>query len=277
MLRTAVTALALWSVALQSVQAETSYPINVIENLSIILVTLLVAWFIFPPAKRSMEVSELKSAIVTLTLALADTNRILSETKDELLLAKSSIALLQARIDLNTAVTEKSAGVSWPLLLVTGPDARITDTDLSALRQSGIKFKRLLDATPADVRDELDRRRRAGDLFKIVHVATHMNCSEIELEGAAANIEFWRSVLYGVEGLFLAGCDNIAIADGVLGIVKWVISTREDIGVNDRNSWAFIKVFYTHYVRGESSRDAYNAACKAVPDYGELTDYREQE
>lgn len=165
------------------------------------------------------------------------------------------------------------ATADFPLLVIGGPDDAIMDDDLAAIRQARVAFKRIRRATRPLIEDELLRRREAGDLYRWLHVASHAGPAGIVLADGLAERAFWSETLTGIEGVFLAGCTDVAIADWLVGQVSWVLSTTEEI----RSAWAgrFAKAFWETLATGKSPRLAYQAACRVVPQFAEYTDFRE--
>jgi hypothetical protein len=221
------------------------------------------------------QIDLLMTDLIEANKRLETLSRELAETKIALGQAQMEIRLLRQSIDKKAeAEPTPPPEVDFPMLGVFGTDQDITDNDIAALRQSGIPFKRLRSASSLDVKYELSRRRRASDIFRWVHVATHAGPQGIQLKDGVIGFPFWSENLQGIEGVFLAACTDIAIADKILGVVDWVVSTREDIGNED--AWSFGVSFWTHIHDGDLPRQAYLAACKECPALAECIDFRQR-
>ncbi len=163
-------------------------------------------------------------------------------------------------------------GPDFPLLAIFGPDKAITTADEAALNQSGIPFKCIYAATQPLVADELARRRRSHDLYRWLHIATHAGPQGLLLNDDVVGRDWWNQQLGGIEGVFLAGCTDVAVADWLLGVVKWVLSFTVDVD-NDL-ARQFALVFWGAMSEGKPPRDSYRLACRSVPALAKVSDFR---
>lgn len=200
---------------------------------------------------------------------LVESNRQLA---NELAQAQVEITLLKRQLAQYQPDLPQPGGPDFPLLAVFGPDDAITAADEGALNQSGIPFKCVYGATRDLVAAELGRRRRANDLYRWLHIATHAGPEGMLLIDDVASREWWNKQLSGVEGVFLAGCTDVAVADWLVGVVKWVLSFTVDI--DNELARQFALVFWSTLADGKAPRDAYRTACRSVPQLAKTSDFR---
>jgi hypothetical protein len=202
-----------------------------------------------------------------------DVQRI-GQLERELADAKERIQFLEGQQSQQpSAEPAPPAGPDFPLLAIFGPDQAITAADEAALNQSGIPFKCIYHATPELVAAELARRRRANELYPWLHIATHAGPEGLLLMGGeVVPREWWNKQLGGIEGVFLAGCTDVAIADWLIGVCKWVLSFTVD--VDNELTRQFALVFWGALAEGKGPRAGYRAACRAVPALARVSDFR---
>jgi len=204
--------------------------------------------------------------------------REIEQLKRELAEAKERIRFLEGRLaQYETEEPGMSTQTDVPLLALFGVDERITGPHLAAIRQAGIPFRRVLKATKRLVEEELLRRREDGTLYRWLHISTHAGPQGMELADGIAEPEWWNEWMAGLEGVFLTGCTDVKVADWLIGCVGWVVSTYED--VNSDLACRFVRAFWSamnETRKNMSPREAYRAACKAVPQFAEYTDFRQR-
>ena len=206
---------------------------------------------------------------------VADAQRI-GQLERALAEAQARIKYLEGRLaqyETTDRADDAAQPPDFPLLAVFGPDEAITQADETALNQSGLAFKCIYHATRELVAAELARRRRARDLYRWLHVATHAGPEGLLFgAGEVASRDWWNKQLAGVEGVFLAGCTDVAVADWLIGVVGWVISFTVD--VDNELARQFALVFWTGMAEGQGPRASYRAACRAVPGLAKTSDFR---
>jgi len=197
----------------------------------------------------------------------------ITQLEHELGEAKERIQYLEGRLSQYEDNDGRTSAVDVPLLAIFGPDKDIEKEDLAALRQARIPFRRIVDATKSLVSREFLRRREARDLYRWVHVGAHAGPDGVRLTDGLAGPEFWNEHLVDVEGVFLAGCEDIEVADWLIGRVNWVVSTMER--VDSELTGRFTKVFWEAIACNKSARLAYREACRVAGTFAEYTDFRE--
>ena len=200
---------------------------------------------------------------------IKDANRI-TELERQLADAIQEIAYLRGRLE---QYENADVELFFPLLVICGPDETIAQADLAAIRQANFAFRRIINATKETITDELTRRREAGDLPRFIHVAAHSGPQGIQLADGVADQRFWNEQLTGIEGVFLAGCANVKVADWIIGVVDWVLSTTEPVR-NDQAK-AFTRAFWLCVGQNKTAQQAYRRACQVVPMFREYTDFRD--
>ncbi len=202
-----------------------------------------------------------------------DVQRI-GQLERELAEAKERIRYLEGQQSQSlTPLNPETRGPDFPLLAIFGPDDTITRADEGALNQSGIAFKCIYRATRPLVAEELARRRRSRDLYRWLHIASHAGPQGMWLVDELASREWWNQQLTDIEGVFLAGCTDVAVADWLLGVVKWVLSFT--VNVDNDLTRQFALVFWGAMSEGKTPRDSYRQACRAVPALSRVSDFRE--
>lgn len=221
---------------------------------------------------QSDHVSDARQLEEMRTERLRDGQRI-GQLERELVDAKTRIQYLEGRLAQYETADDGGATLDTPLLAVFGPDKSIEAEDLAALRQARVPFRRIVDATKALVSRELLRRREAGDLYRWLHVGTHAGPDGMLLCDGVADRGYWNEQLTGIEGVFLAGCEDVTVADWLIGQVSWVVAALERL--DNEQTGRFTKVFWEGLGRGRAPRAAYAEACRVVPQFREYTDFRE--
>lgn len=158
-----------------------------------------------------------------------------------------------------------------PLLLICGTDNKICDSDRHALRRAQISFQRLLESTQAKVKEELRRKREAGELYPWLHITAHATEEGIALMDGLAPASFWNEILDGVEVVVLAACKSVKVADDLAGMVT-IVYISEDIG--DRDASSFTYAFWRRMREHHDPVKAYRQAINEATQVAEFTDIR---
>ena len=187
-------------------------------------------------------------------------NRILSEEINSL---KKRIENLE---DKNPILTSEKA-----TLLVLG-DNSFGTADRNALRRAGVLFHRLIDGSFKSLREELQRKRSEGRQYKIVHISSHASELGIQFSDGVFTGDELSNILDDIHLLFLASCNNVSIADKVLGIVDDIIVVYENVNTNDMESFVF--EFYNELKINFDIDSSFNSAIKKVPSVAEFVDRR---
>lgn len=180
---------------------------------------------------------------------------------------RAKIKMLEQRIDGAGA----SLSMAKPLLMICGGISTFCTTDRMAIHSTGLPFHRIIEATKQKIDDEFRRRRADNTLYKWVHISGHAGADGVLLADGVANAEWWNEILVGVQVLFLAACESVAIADALAGMMT-VISTTEEI--EDKHAADFTYIFWRQMKEHGSPGRAYQEASLAVPQVAEFTDIR---
>ena len=187
-------------------------------------------------------------------------NRILREEIDNL---KKRIENLE---DKNPILTSEKA-----TLLVMG-DNSFGTADRNALRRAGVLFHRLLDGSFKSLREELQRKRSEGRQYKIVHISSHASEHGVQFSDGIFTGDDLSNILDDVQLLFLASCNNVVIADRILGIVDNIIVVYENVDTKDMESFVF--EFYNELKIKFDIDTSFNSAIRKVPSVSEFVDRR---
>ncbi len=110
-------------------------------------------------------------------------------------------------------------------------------------------------------------------MYRWVHIGAHAGPQGVLLKDGLADRAFWNEHLAGIEGVFLAGCEDVEVADWLIGRVNWVVSTTER--VDNELAGRFARVFWETLACNKTPRAAYREACRVVGSFAEYTDFRE--
>jgi hypothetical protein len=121
------------------------------------------------------------------------------------------------------------------LFVCIGPDSALM-LDLAALRAvraaTGLKFRRLLDATRPKFAETLRRERGLGRPVELLHLALHASPAGVQFADGVAAGNWLSERLFGVRIMLLASCQGDSVGDW-LGVIPHVITLSEEIGHED--------------------------------------------
>ena len=144
-----------------------------------------------------------------------------------------------------------------------GADAALM-LDLAALRAvraaTGLKFRRLLDATQAKFAEALRRERGLGRPVELLHLALHASPEGVAFADGVADGNWLSERLFGVRIMLLASCRGDSVGDW-LGVVPHVITLSEEITHEDA------AVLTQHFWQGIGSGLEPGAALDAALQY----------
>jgi len=158
-----------------------------------------------------------------------------------------------------------------PLLLVMG-DQQAGQIDEAAIMRARISYRRLQDCTAQGLDEELRRRRLDGTLYRWVLISAHMGPDGIMLGPDVVNREWLLRRLQDVQILFLNGCENVKVADGLAGLVDWIVVVYERI--DGRDAGDFCYAFWNGIAAGEVPELAFRRALIEVPQVSPYVDIR---
>lgn len=168
-------------------------------------------------------------------------------------------------------IAEQQLGLSRPVLLVYG-DKQFGEADRNAMRRAGISFFRLVSSNLEDLRTELHRRRSDGRMYDIVHISAHGGNGLINLDNVFVTGNDLSDVLSNVRCVFLGTCSNQAVADKLVGVVKYVVVVYEEIKSTDAADFTY--EFYKRYKESLSIETAFVESLRVMPHISEFVDLR---
>jgi hypothetical protein len=163
-----------------------------------------------------------------------------------------------------------------PLLVISGGDNVIFERDRVALRRANVPFHRILNATQADIRAELRRRRQDDSLYIWVLISAHAGPEGIMLRDGIAPPAFWHDVLTDIKVVVLATCASSTTADELAGQATVIWFGEEiDNGLAADFSYALWRRMYAAGSDPKLSVNAaYIEALREVPTVAEFVDIR---
>lgn len=156
-------------------------------------------------------------------------------------------------------------------LLVMGSE-RFGLSDRNALRRAGILFHRLVDGSFYSFKDELQRKRSENRQYRVVHISSHASISGVEFSDGIYTGEQLSEIVSGVQLLFLASCNNVKIADSILGIVSFIVVVYEQ--VDSALMEEFVYEFYNQLKISFEVENSFREAINKVPTISEFVDLR---
>jgi hypothetical protein len=121
------------------------------------------------------------------------------------------------------------------LFVCVGPDSALM-LDLAVLRAvraaTGLKFRRVLDATRPKFAETLRRERGLGRPIELLHLALHASREGVEFADGVADGSWLSERLFGVRIMLLASCEGDSVGEW-LGVVPHVITLSEEITHED--------------------------------------------
>jgi hypothetical protein len=152
-----------------------------------------------------------------------------------------------------------------PLLVAIGSDAMLK-LDLASLRavetDTGMEFRRIENASFAELKRRLDRARGLGTPYDKLHLAVHSGPQGIVLGGELVDSIELSEILRGVRVMVIAGCQSSQIGE-FLGVVPYVVSMNED--VDNKDAALFARAFWTQIGKKLEPTQALREALKRSP------------
>jgi hypothetical protein len=248
--------------------------------LSLFVLIFLILIFLLSNRAQLLKLFKLENEeVITLRSELASMKRYVAELEAKLKNMQVLINVLiersvvQPEVQATAAPVESSPlrKLSRPVLLVYGVD-EFGQQDRDAMRRAGVSFFRLRSASLEDLKTELHRRRSDGNLYDIVHIASHGESTGLFLDSDLVSGVELSEILSGVRAVFLGTCSNQKIADKLVGVVKYVIVIYEEIDTN--LAAQFVYEFYKRYKGLLDIEAAYAGAILVIPEVAEFVDLR---
>lgn len=193
---------------------------------------------------------------------LRDANRHLEQRVtwllDELAKARTEIARLSSQVGGHTI------SARWLLVGIAADPALAVDLTVfrDVCRGGALQWKRLMPLTLVSLKRHLDRKRRAGNGYRYLHLACHGGPEGLRFDDGLATGEALSEHLAGVEVLVLAACSADAVGD-LLGVVPFVVSMAEEITHEDAR--VFGEVFWEAVAMGLHPERAFAQALERCP------------
>jgi len=189
---------------------------------------------------------------------------------------ENTVAALQARIsdlEIKEPPVKSRPALSVPMLQIVGNE-KFGEADRVAFRKAGIPFRRLNEATRSLISDELRRRRLDGTMYIWVTISAHIQPAGVILEAGSDTVPaaWWNEQLSGVEILLLNGCESIAVADDLVGLVGYVVSLAE--AIPDDLAADFAYAFWRRVKAGDNAMYAFRRTIAQLPAVAEYADIR---
>jgi len=245
---------------------------SVLLGVIIALVALAVAVY---ATVRGGTPGSLEEVVRRLASDLAEARRRIGELEAENRQLRADLNALRQLVNRTTSPAPEAPPAqqlpSHPLLLVMGDEAA-GQIDEAAIMRARISYRRRQNCTAQDLDEELRRRRLDGTLYPWIHIAAHMGPEGIQLGNDVVSRDWLLRRLQGVQILFLNGCENVKVADGLAGLVDWVVVIYEKIDQRDAGDFAYS--FWNAIATSQSPAQAYLRALKEVPQVSAFVDMR---
>lgn len=195
---------------------------------------------------------------------LLETKALLAVTQGKLLEANARIAHLEQVLQ---PLPEKPAETLPELLAIFGPDMVIAERDKRGLREAGVDYEALNDATRSAVSDEITARREDRRPLRLLHIGSHGSEHGIALVGEDGQdwVEpgWWRDTLGNVDVVMLSVCKGTKVANELAALTNYLVFFRD--GVDNQDAAEFTGVFWSNIEHSLDPRQSYYHARRAVP------------
>ncbi len=218
--------------------------------------------------RQSAVIDDLDQRYKRSLISEADANRRIRELENTLDTVRARVNELEA---LNA--TTKPSPYHVPMLHIIGNEA-FGETDRTALAKAKIHPKRIVNATRKLIEDEMERRRLDGSTYRWITISAHMGEQGVllEAENDWTPAEWWNRQMVDAKIVFLNGCKGLAIADGLAGMVAYVVSLGEE--VENETAANFAYAFWRRVASGTEPSAAFWTATREIPAVAQYADIR---
>lgn len=161
--------------------------------------------------------------------------------------------------------TKQAVAVGNPEVFQVYGDLAFAQADAESIRRAGLLIHRLSVATGDRLKAHWQRMREDNVLPKLVHFSSHAGPSGILLQDSLYGLAWWSDLIRAgeIDVLFLASCENVDVADVLLGCAKQIVCTLEPI--SDEDAAAATYGFWKTMRLGQSVEVAFSEAKRVAP------------